>query len=160
MCDECRDHRAITDKINLYATLIDGGQPREAVYQVFAADATEDHGEGLRPREGWEDIADLLEEAVAPFAGGMHLNTNVTITVDGDTARSHSYYLGVFWFQGAGDRSRAAADWVSAGRYDDVWRRFPDGWRITARRRSNVGLSSVVLGARPGHLLAMQEPAD
>lgn len=157
MCEECRDHRAITEKINLYAHLIDSGQPREAVYQVFAPDADEDHGEGLRPRHGWEDIADLLEAAVAPFAGGMHLNTNITIDLDGDRATSRCYYLGVFWFAGAGDRRRAAADWLSAGRYVDEWQRFPTGWLIVRRRRENVGLSSVVFGGRPQHLLELQE---
>jgi hypothetical protein len=45
---------------------------------------------------------------------------------------------------------------VSAGVYRDEWRRFGDGWRITTRLRRNMGLSSVVIGGRPQHLLDMR----
>ena len=157
-CRECHDHRAINDQINLYAELIDTGRAREAVRQVFAEDALEDHGEGIAPCRGWDEIGVMLERATAPFRGAMHLNTNVVIRLDGDTATSRSYYQAIFWFdEGDGDERRLApADWVSAGVYTDEWRRFEDGWRITTRLRRNMGLSSVVLGGRPQHLLDMR----
>jgi hypothetical protein len=157
-CQECADHRAITDKINLYAELIDTGRAREAVREVFAEDALEDHGEGITPVRGWDEIGGMLEKATAPFRGRIHLNTNISITLDGDVARSRSYYQALFWFdEGDSDERRLApADWVSAGVYTDEWRRFDDGWRITTRLRRNMGLSSVVLGSRPKHLLEMR----
>jgi hypothetical protein len=158
-CRECHDHRAITDKINLYAELIDTGRAREAVRQVFAEDAFEDHGEGIKPCRGWEEIGAMLERATEPFRGAIHLNTNIVIRLDGDTATSRSYYQAIFWFDEGEDDSRrlAPADWVSAGVYTDQWRRAADGWRITDRRRRNMGLSSVVLGGRPRHLLDMRQ---
>lgn len=157
-CRECHDHRAITDQINLYAELIDTGQAREAVRLVFAQDALEDHGEGISPCRGWDEIGAMLEEATAPFRGAIHLNTNISIKLSGDVASSRSYYQAMFWFdEGDGeDRRLAPADWVSAGVYTDEWARFADGWRITTRLRRNMGLSSVVLGGRPQHLLAMR----
>ena len=158
-CRECHDHRAITDKINLYAELIDTGHAREAVRQVFARDAFEDHGEGIKPCHGWEEIGAMLEEATAPFRGAIHLNTNIVIKVAGDTAASRSYYQAIFWFDDGDDDARrlAPADWVSAGVYADEWAHFEDGWRITRRLRRNMGLSSVVLGGRPQHLLDMRQ---
>ena len=157
-CGDCHDHRAITDRINLYAKLIDEGQAREAVKQVFAQDALEDHGEGIAPCRGWDEIGAMLEQATAPFKGAMHLNTNITITLDGDVATSRSYYQAIFWFDegDAPGRRLSPADWVSAGVYRDEWRRLAEGWRITTRLRRNMGLSSVVLGGRPQHLLEMR----
>jgi len=157
-CQECEDHRAITDKINLYAELIDTGRAREAVREVFASDALEDHGEGITPCRGWDEIGAMLEKATAPFRGRIHLNTNISIILDGDVARSRSYYQALFWFEegDSPERRLAPADWVSAGVYTDEWRRFDDGWRITTRLRRNMGLSSVVLGSRPRHLLEMR----
>jgi hypothetical protein len=157
-CRECHDHRAITDKINLYAELIDTGHAREAVREVFADDALEDHGEGIPPCRGWDEIGAMLEQATAPFRGRMHLNTNIVIKLDEDTAASRSYYQAIFWFDEGDDETRrlAPADWVSAGVYRDEWRRFGDGWRITTRLRRNMGLSSVVIGGRPQHLLDMR----
>lgn len=158
-CRECHDRNAITDKINLYAELIDTGHAREAVREVFVEDALEDHGEGIKVCRGWEEIGAMLEEATAPFRGAMHFNTNIVIRLDGDRATSRSYYQAIFWFdEGEGDERRLApADWVSAGVYTDEWSRLGDDWRITTRLRRNMGLSSVVLGGRPQHLLEMRE---
>jgi hypothetical protein len=157
-CPECHDHRAITDKINLYAELIDTGRAQEAVRAVFAEDALEDHGEGIKPCRGWTEIGDMLERATAPFRGRIHLNTNIVIRLDGDVASSRSCYQAIFWFdEGEAEARRLApADWVSAGVYTDEWCRYDDGWRITTRVRRNRGLSSVVLGGRPQHLLDMR----
>jgi hypothetical protein len=158
-CPDCHDHRAITDKINLYAELIDTHRVHEAVQAVFTEDAFEDHGEGLKSCSGWTEIGDMLEQATAPFLGRMHLNTNIVIRLDGDIATSRSYYQAIFWFDEGDDAGRrlASADWVSAGVYTDEWRRCDDGWRIARRLRRNMGLSSVVLGGRPKHLLEMRE---
>jgi hypothetical protein len=152
------DRQHILERLYKYCDLLDCGRPQDVAVEVFTDDVVEDHGEGLPVHHGAAALVEYLTKALEPFAGCMHLLTNHVISVDGDHATSTSYYLALHWFAQDGVGAREA-DWISAGRYVDSWRRTPQGWRVEARRRENVGPSSVVAGVRPDHLVAMRRPS-
>lgn len=159
-CEDCRDRQAIIDQLNRYAELVDERRPHDAAREVFTEDVVEDHGEGLPINRGRAALGTFLEQATAPFVGVMHFNSNFSIQIDGDTATSRTYYQAVLWSNHEGELGRRAADWMSAGVYLDEWRRTPEGWQISYRRRVNMGPSSVVMGQRPQHLVDMESPRD
>lgn len=151
------DRLEITDRLNLYAELLDRADFAAVPLEVFAEDAYEDHGEGIPPVRGHEDLTKFFETACAPFESTMHLITNVRVELDGDTAMSRSAYLAVHWLPNHDRAPGRPADFVSTGVYRDHWRRTPNGWRISRRARVNVGKSNLVAGQRPEHLLHMAE---
>lgn len=63
-----------------------------------------------------------------PGTDTRHVNTTLWVEVDGpDTARAQSYYL---YLRQAGTQSPVLA---MSGRYDDTFRRTPDGWKLASR---------------------------
>ena len=62
-----------------------------------------------------------------PGTGTRHLNTTLWVSVDGpDEARAGSYFLFV-------DTRTEPTTVRSTGRYDDRFRRTPEGWKLAAR---------------------------
>ena len=76
--------------------------------------------------EGHEQLARTgSPQGLARYRGTWHLSANHAITVDGDTARTRSYLLGVHLLDE--DRFRHAD---GGGWYDCTLRRTPEGWRF------------------------------
>jgi hypothetical protein len=67
------------------------------------------------------------------YAGTWHLSANHAIEIDGDTARTRSYLLGVHLLDGDTFRHADGAGW-----YDCTLRRTPDGWRFATVRVHEV----------------------
>jgi ketosteroid isomerase-like protein len=89
--------------------------------------------EGQQPRVGLEDIRAGVEQrrkdlVQGPGAGTRHLNTTLSITIDGpDSAHAESYVLFV------GTKGTDHPEIVFTGRYLDEFRRTPDGWKMVSR---------------------------
>lgn len=149
------DRAAIHDVLGQYATLVDAGRTDEIGAAVFTADAVEEHGYGIPASHGREEINAFLAQATSAHLARMHLLSILQTTVDGDTARTRTYYLALHWSDTGVPPAENTSDWISAGEYVDDWRREPEGWRISHRRRQDVGPSSLVLGRGAGHLYRM-----
>lgn len=145
----------IRSALHRYAYLVDRLQGDAAAREVFADDATEDHGYGIPVHRGHDEIAGFLNRALAPFGAAHHSLSNIDITISGDSAESVAYYLACHWVKTSEPTGHQPADYVSAGYYEDRWRRTSVGWRIYQRKRRSFGPSAVVAGAMPHHLLSM-----
>ena len=67
------------------------------------------------------------------YAGTWHLSANHAIEIDGDTARTRSYLLGVHLLGGDTFRHADGGGW-----YDCTLRRTPQGWRFATVRVREV----------------------
>ena len=128
--------RAIADTLYAYGRGLDYGE-RDVFLNCFTDDA--DYrvdmrigGESTLHYRGQAELAEYYESHThAPDAWHKHVTTNPSITIDGDTATTVSYFLRV---DAATDDAGAA--WILAsGRYVDEFVRGDDGgWRIRSRR--------------------------
>jgi hypothetical protein len=76
-----------------------------------------------------------LRWSLAPYSATNHTISNIEIEfVHADEARASSYVQA--WHAFAEDGRPAS---VLYGRYDDVWVRMPDGWRMRERRFKVAG---------------------
>ena len=135
--DERTDEDDIAKVLLRYATGIDRRD-----WDLFRTCFTEDvlaEYEGLDPWHGVDEITGSMTTSHADMGHTMHRLSNLTITVDGDTATARSYV----------DAILMAADGQTGlnprGFYDDELVRTPDGWRIVNRRFTNVHFG--VIGA-------------
>jgi ketosteroid isomerase-like protein len=96
----------------------------EGVFMVEDGFRLEGHAE-LR-RTGTAD-------GLARYPGTWHLSANHAISIDGDTARTRSYLLGVHMLDEDTFRHADGAGW-----YDCTLRRTADGWRFVTVRVHEV----------------------
>ena len=76
---------------------------------------------------GTAAIAKLMDDTFAQQTHNMHMTMNQRVTsVDGDVAEGWCYF-----FQRSVLTNGGRTEF--AGRYDDSYRRTPDGWRISRR---------------------------
>lgn len=73
------------------------------------------------------ELAETSKRIFAPFQATHHMIGNVAITVDGDSARS-TQYVRATHVPDASDPARHAD---VGGWYEWLYRRTPEGWRIT-----------------------------
>ena len=84
--------------------------------------------------EGHEQlIRTASPQALGQYAGTWHGSSNHAITIDGDTATTRSYLIGVHIL---GDDPAGHAD--GGGWYDCTLRRTPEGWRFATVRVNEV----------------------
>ena len=76
----------------------------------------------------------LCREQLPAFDATQHVVSNPSIVVDGDTARSHAYFVA----QHVKNALAPAPFLVIGGWYDDVLRRHDGCWRIAHRRGTGV----------------------
>jgi hypothetical protein len=73
------------------------------------------------------------DAGLARYRGTWHLSANHAIEIDGDTARTRSYMIGVHLLDGDTFRHADGAGW-----YDCTLCRTPDGWRFKTVRIHEV----------------------
>lgn len=76
--------------------------------------------------------ADRRAAGSGPGSGTRHVVSNITVSVDGDTAESTAYWS---LYRQAGGQPVLAA----IGQYRDRFRRGPDGWRLSRREITRDG---------------------
>ncbi|CAG2153283.1 nuclear transport factor 2 family protein [Cupriavidus numazuensis] len=119
------DELEITQLRGRYCDLLDSRR-----WESFVGLFTEDGVfEGIDRAVGREEIHRFFSEDVPALAEGFwHFCTNGTVSIDGDiaTGRISMLYLSV----------SSGKSYVSAGHYDDVLVRTPQGWRFHSRKIS------------------------
>jgi ketosteroid isomerase-like protein len=73
------------------------------------------------------------DRALGQYTGTWHLSANHAIHLDGDTARTRSYLLGVHLLDDTLARHADGAGW-----YDCTVRRTPEGWRFVTVRINEI----------------------
>ena len=136
MSESLPDRVQITDRLHVVATLLDTKD-----WPGFAATLTDDtvaYG-----RTGPADVVTRVRSHLDVCGATQHLLANIRIDLDGDTARTTSYFRA--FHVGLGDR--AGATYECLGEYRDQWRRGPSGWLLSGRVidvRAEIGDRSVI----------------
>jgi 3-phenylpropionate/cinnamic acid dioxygenase small subunit len=129
------DRQDIGDVLVRYATGIDR-RDWPLFRTVFTTDCELDYGE-IGTWRGVDAVAEFMEQTHAMAGHTMHRITNVTTTVDGDSAVARAYIDGLIM---ASDNASGVG---AIGYYDDELVRTPDGWRIARRRFTPVRVVAV-----------------
>jgi ketosteroid isomerase-like protein len=109
-----------------YNHLVDAGEV-DAWVALFTEDGVFDPG--LLPTiSGAAALAEFAAALPALIPGGRHHVSNLSISVDGDTATARSYLM--LWLTNA-DPSKTVL--MSTGIYEDELVRTPAGWRLRRR---------------------------
>jgi 3-phenylpropionate/cinnamic acid dioxygenase small subunit len=123
------DQLAIHEVMYRYGMAVDR-RDWDLYRQVFTDDASIDYSESGGPRSDLEAAVTWLAEVLEPFAGLHHNMTNHVVELEGDAARSCTYYLAV---HSLADGRGAETVLVVGGFYQDRLRRTASGWRIAER---------------------------
>lgn len=126
---EISDRLEIEDLLYRYAEIIDGKRFDE-LRDVFTEDAHIDYSAFGGAVGGREEIIAFLHKAMALFPNTQHLNANVQIRVEGDTATGRVMCLNPqeIGLPGGGTQVFLLGLW-----YVDAYRRTDAGWRIARR---------------------------
>ena len=117
------DRAQISDLLIEFARSLDE-QDWEANTQLYVPDGT--FSAGPLRLEGHDQLRMTgSPRGLAQYRGTWHLSSNHAITLDGDTATTRSYLLGVHML--AGDTFDHAD---GGGWYDCTLTRTPEGWRF------------------------------
>ncbi|MFD6063940.1 nuclear transport factor 2 family protein [Rhodococcus wratislaviensis] len=126
----------IADRLHVVAVLLDTKD-----WPGFAATLTEDvvaYG-----RTGPADVVARVRSHLDVCGATQHLLGNIRIEVDGDEARTRSYFR--VFHVGLGDR--AGMTYECLGEYRDEWRRGSSGWLVAGRVidvRAEIGDRGVI----------------
>ena len=115
------DTDALRDLTVAYCWALDS-RSFDELDDVFLPDATASLGREL---DGREAIKERIRDAHVPLDVSQHMVSTHQFAVDGDRATGRCY-LHAQHVAGGGQ-------FVVAGRYEDRYRRTPDGWRIEHR---------------------------
>ena len=136
MPEPAPDRVRITDRLHVVAVLLDTKD-----WPGFAATLTEDvvaYG-----RTGPADVVARVRSHLDVCGATQHLLGNIRIEVDGDEARTRSYFRA--FHVGLGDR--AGTTYECLGEYRDEWRRGSSGWLLAGRVidvRAEIGDRGVI----------------
>jgi hypothetical protein len=126
---EISDRMEIQDLVYRYSELIDGKQFQALRDEVFTADAHIDYSAFGGSVGDLESTIRFLEKAMPMFPHTQHLNANLQIKVDGDTATGR-----VMCFNPQEMELKGESYWMAFGLwYIDEYRRTDAGWRIHRR---------------------------
>jgi ketosteroid isomerase-like protein len=149
------DEREITACLHRYCRGIDR-MDADLVRSAYHDDGYDDHGDYFRG--GVEDyLAWVMPVLANRFTSTMHTLSNITVEVEGDTARSESYLIAYHISAGTG------ALRVFGARYLDRFaRRDGVGWRIAHRTLvSEWQVEQVgIVPTPPGTDLARRDRSD
>jgi ketosteroid isomerase-like protein len=125
-----QDRFAIMDLMARYSHAVSDRR-----YEDFGALYTEDGGlvddRGFRA-VGPAAMAQYVREAQRSWGAFLQINVNISLDVDGDTATGSSDYVILRMDEGQ-------LRLFTGGRYEDEFRRTPDGWKFAARRITPIG---------------------
>jgi hypothetical protein len=138
---QTEDQRAIEQVLYLYAWMVDQ-RKWELMESVFAPDGTIDYTSTGGRKGAYRPTLEWLDRALAPWPINLHLITNVSVEVEGSTARSRCCFLAPMGRRAA-DGSQDVI--TNAGYYVDQFIRLPAGWRI----RERVCTQTVMIGQLP-----------
>lgn len=120
------DEAAIRDIAVRYCWAVDH-LDREALDEVFFADATASLGRGLQ--HGLDEIWERIRVVLAPLTVSQHLIGSQLVEVDGDRAQHRCYFHAQHVWRG----KEGGDQYVVAGTYEDRLERTTAGWRIRHR---------------------------
>jgi len=136
MPESVPDRVQITDRLHVVADLLDTKD-----WPGLAATLTDDvvaYG-----RAGPVDVVARVRSHLDVCGATQHLLGNIRVDVDGDGARTRSYFRA--FHVGLGER--ADATYECLGEYRDEWRRGPSGWLLAGRVidvRAEIGDRGVI----------------
>lgn len=126
---EVADRLEIQQLMYRYAMAVDGRD--WALYRtVFTPDAVIDYLDSGGGRADLETTVKWLDEVLGIFAGLQHNMTNHVVEIEGDQARTCTYYLA---YHTMVDGKGGETVLVMGGFYRDRLLCTPDGWRISER---------------------------
>ena len=129
---EISDRFEIQDLVFHYADLIDSKRFEELRATVFTEDAHIDYGVFGGSVGDVDTTIEFLNAAVSDelFPNSQHLNANVQVTLDGDSAsgRVMCFNPMEMAMPDGGTQTYFIGLW-----YVDEYRRTPEGWRISRR---------------------------
>lgn len=128
---EISDRLEIQDLVFHYADLIDTRQFDRLRDEVFTADAHIDYSAMGGSVGGLEETIEFLKASLTPevFPNHQHLNANVQVRVDGDTATGRIMCFNPMAMAAeGGEQMMLLGLW-----YVDEYRRTANGWRICRR---------------------------
>jgi len=126
----------IRNLIGRIAHLSDDGELEPDYISLFTEDGSWGSVEGGIRYNGREEILAAAKERRAQGRQGkgsglLHFNVSLWISIDGpDDAHAQSYWAVVK----AAEELGGAATVMGTGRYDDTFRRTPEGWKFLERR--------------------------
>ncbi|MCF2525761.1 nuclear transport factor 2 family protein [Yinghuangia soli] len=127
------DRLALRDLVETYAQGADRRRP-EQVASLFLPEGrlVVERDPGAEPivRTGPAQIAKAMT-GLDRYIATMHVVANQLVAIDGDRAEAETYCTAHHIYD---DESGVRRDRVMAVRYEDVYVRTPDGWRIETRR--------------------------
>jgi ketosteroid isomerase-like protein len=123
---EVSDRLQIAELLATYTHAIDS-RDFDLVAWCFTEDATLDYTASGGPRARRHEAVAWLAEGLSAIAFTQHYVTNQRITLDGDSATSHAYFLHPLSIPGRPEPV------LMGGTYLDQLRRTDEGWRITER---------------------------
>lgn len=138
------DRAEISDLLVEFARALDE-RDWEAYGQTYTEDGVFAIGDliELRGRHAVQE-ATSSERGLGGYAGTWHLSANHAITIDGDTARTRSYLIGVHLLGGGTHDHADGAGW-----YDSELLRTEQGWRFVRVRIHEVWHAGAALGHVP-----------
>ncbi|MFF5143024.1 nuclear transport factor 2 family protein [Streptomyces sp. NPDC013157] len=126
------DRAAIGDLLIEFARALDT-QDWDTYVSLYVPEGSMSPSESIR-LVGHEQLRGVgSSRQLGRYRGTWHLSSNHAIHIDGDTARSRSYLLGVHMLSDDTFRHADGAGW-----YDCTLRRTPDGWRFVTVRIHEV----------------------
>ncbi|MGB5809456.1 MAG: nuclear transport factor 2 family protein [Polyangiales bacterium] len=126
---EISDRLEIQDLVFNYSAIVD--QKRcDDLREVFTEDAHIDYSAFGAPVGGRDAIIEFLNKVLVMFPNHQHLNTNVQITVDGDTATGRVMCFNPQEMNMPDDKTHI---FMCGLWYIDEYRRTSAGWRIAKR---------------------------
>lgn len=145
--------------LHAYCRHLDAFDLDALLAEVYTPDAVDDRSTGAPLSghqailRGHDDIRAYFTRAFDTVEALAHLLTNVDVRFDGERAITSSRVLAFHWLRTTADQGPARpTDFVMMGTYDDELRLTPDGWRISRRKVSMLGVSGFALGTFPGTL--------
>jgi hypothetical protein len=124
---ELLDRQAITDKLSRYCRAVDRLDPALG-RTVFHEDAHADYGAGLYQGDG-RGVIDFICKSHLEVLNCSHQICNATITIEGDSAGSETYFHSATRLMMEGKVTQIRV-W---GRYLDTWSKRGGDWAIDRR---------------------------
>lgn len=123
------DRIEIEDLIWHYSDIIDR-KAFDELRTVFTEDAFIDYSVFGGSKGNLEDTIEFLHGAMGAFPYTQHLNANMQVKLDGDTAKGH---IMCFNPQEMATSDGKTDTWMLGLWYNDVYQRTASGWRIKDR---------------------------
>jgi hypothetical protein len=149
------DRAQISDLLVEFARSLDE-QDWDANTALYLPDGVFSAGEAFTLRGHAQLKRTGTADGLARYRGTWHLSANHAIEIDGDSAHSRSYMIGVHLLDGDTFRHADGAGW-----YDCTLRRTPQGWRFATVRIHEVWHAGEPLPhvLRPGDPTGVTRPA-